>query len=376
MGERVMNKKQCSKLDPYRNDLIKEYEKGISPSKLSVKYGCSTGNIYYYLKKHGVKIRSVQEIFEFTNVKEINNMIIDYNKGYSPRDLVAKYKFARETIIKILIRKDIKIRNASDALKLAYSKKPKEYFLKNYKSLEKYYETHEPWNKKERMKKICVPCRKEFYVQDCKYKAKYCSQKCAWISQKGVTSPRKGRTLEGEQGIAKAEIIKKKIREGRAKQIITKEHRANMIKGWTLEKRKQARERIIKQYKLGQFPKQTDTNIEQLMKQELIKRGYKINKDFIPQFNLNDKFACDFCFLKQKLIVECDGDWWHVNPNRYDRNNIHPIQKKTLQKDIKKDKYITKIDNGSWDVIRFWGSEIERNVSGCVDRIEVRLKST
>lgn len=130
------------------------------------------------------------------------------------------------------------------------------------------------------------------------------------------------------------------------------------------------REHIIEQYKKGDFPRQANTDIERMLTKELRKRGHK---DFVQQFNLYGKFACDFVFPKQKLIIECDGDWHHANPKKYKNKKLHPIQEKTIKKDKAKNAYIKKIDGGSWTLLRFWGSDIKKDVSKCVDKIEAFL---
>jgi len=141
------------------------------------------------------------------------------------------------------------------------------------------------------------------------------------------------------------------------------------------ETKQKIREHTLKQYESGSFPKQTNTKPERLVREELIKRGYKEGIDFFHQYKFNNKFMCDFCFPKQKIIIEVDGDFWHANPKIYlEKNKLHPHQIKGINQDKAKDAYITKFDNSSWTLLRFWESDIEENVSKCVDRIEEVIK--
>lgn len=313
--------------------------------------------------------------FELRNAEKIDKIIDDYKQGDSPRDLNRKYGISRNTLTKIFLKRCIPMRDASTSLKRAYSKKPRESLRKNVKYLKKYYETHEVWNKREKIRKACGFCKSEFLVKPSRKNiAKYCSRRCADKGSVGRLSPQKGKTYEEMFGIQRAKEMKEKIRIKRREQTFSSKTRKKISEIWrTPEKQRFARERIIRQYNSGQFPKQTDTSIEQMVKKELIKRGFKLNSDFICQFNLYDRFACDFCFPKNRLIVECDGDWWHGNPMKYNRANLHPKQKKTIQKDASKDAYIQKIDDGSWHMVRFWGSDIKEDVSRCVDLIEQSL---
>jgi len=134
------------------------------------------------------------------------------------------------------------------------------------------------------------------------------------------------------------------------------------------------RQNILKQYRSGSFPRQTNTLPERIIKAELIKRGYKEGIDFIHQYNLMNKFMCDFCFPQQKVIVEADGDYYHANPIKYsDKTKLHLIQVKGINRDKSKNAYIMKIDNGSWTLLRFWDMDIQKDVAKCVDVIEELL---
>jgi G:T-mismatch repair DNA endonuclease (very short patch repair protein) len=138
---------------------------------------------------------------------------------------------------------------------------------------------------------------------------------------------------------------------------------------WQIKVSKLSKERVLKMYQSGKFPKQTNTKPERQIKEELLKRGYKEGVDFIHQYKFMNEFMCDFCFPKQKAIVEVFGDYWHTHPIKY------PIPKNKMQKNVinidnKKEAYITKIDNNSWTYLVLWESDIKKNVSECVDKIE------
>jgi len=135
------------------------------------------------------------------------------------------------------------------------------------------------------------------------------------------------------------------------------------------------RNNILKQYESDSFPKQTNTKPERDINAELIKRGYKEGIDFIHQFKFMNKFMCDFCFHKQKVIVEAYGDFWHCNPKKYPLGcKIHPHQINGLKRDKSKEAYITKVDNHAWTYIALWESDIKKDVVKCVDGIEEVLK--
>jgi len=143
----------------------------------------------------------------------------------------------------------------------------------------------------------------------------------------------------------------------------------------TPEARERSRKTILRMFESGSFPKQTNTLPERIIKEEIIKRGYKEETDFIHQYKFMNKFMCDFCFPQQKVIIEVDGDFWHANPKKFPaQNKLHLHQIRGINRDKSKSAYISKVDNGSWTLIRLWESDIKKNVSKCVDEIEKFLK--
>src|SRR3989344_1413590 len=86
--------------------------------------------------------------------------------------------------------------------------------------------------------------------------------------------------------------------------------------------------------------------IELMMKKELENK----NIHFKFQQPMYNRFVCDFVLPQYKIVLECDGDYWHVNPKIYDRNSPNLTKK-------------------GWKVIRFFESDIKRNISKCIDSL-------
>ena len=57
--------------------------------------------------------------------------------------------------------------------------------------------------------------------------------------------------------------------------------------------------------------------------------------------------------------MQADGDYWH--------GDNFPKQQ---QRDIEND---AKLKNKGWTILRFSGSEIQANISACIDKIELEL---
>jgi very-short-patch-repair endonuclease len=91
-----------------------------------------------------------------------------------------------------------------------------------------------------------------------------------------------------------------------------------------------SRQRILKLYESGSFPRQTNTLPERQLKEELLLRGYREGIDFIHQYKFYEKFMCDLAFPKEKVLVECDGDYWHAKPgSKYTKKS--PDSARTLK---------------------------------------------
>ena len=77
-----------------------------------------------------------------------------------------------------------------------------------------------------------------------------------------------------------------------------------------------------------------------------------IRQKFFPEI----RQYCDFYFPEHKLIIECDGDFWHCNPEKYPDGPIFSYQEKRMEKDKIKDKYL--IDNG-FRIYRVWENDFK-----------------
>ena len=123
-----------------------------------------------------------------------------------------------------------------------------------------------------------------------------------------------------------------------------------------------SRKNIIKRIENKEFPF-FNTKIELILENEMKKRNIKFTK----QFNVNNKFVCDFAIPSSKLIIECDGDYWHANPAIYNKNKLYKSQIKNLQRDKFKDKYLRK---AGWNVVRFYETDIKNRLQECIQQIE------
>ena len=82
-----------------------------------------------------------------------------------------------------------------------------------------------------------------------------------------------------------------------------------------------------------------ETTIEKKVRQALEKSNLKFKQEFKIGI-----YRADFLIQGKKMIIECDGDYWHKIPGAIDR-------------DLRKDKYLT---NLSYKIIRITESRIRK----------------
>ncbi len=96
-----------------------------------------------------------------------------------------------------------------------------------------------------------------------------------------------------------------------------------------------------------------ETDIEQLLREELESRGYLKGKDFVQEWPIRLSYIVDIFFPEYNIAVEADGEQFHSSP-------------KARQRDWHKDQIMKA---KGWAVLRFPGRQIREDVSECVDRI-------
>lgn len=102
--------------------------------------------------------------------------------------------------------------------------------------------------------------------------------------------------------------------------------------------------------------KNTDTWIERVVRKCLEDN----NVDFIDQYSIG-RMTADFLLPKYNVIIETNGDFWHANPVVYtDESKLHPIQKRAIEKDVRK---LRQLYEKGYDVIIVWENDLLHNQS-------------
>lgn len=265
--------------------------------------------------------------------KEIEKIIIsEYKKGLSSLKISDKIKLSKPTVLKVL-RKHNLIRQRDRCSKLKIDK------------IDNFFVTERVCPKcnmitltKSKDKIIC--CRNHYKKINNNTLCKSCSLEL----QVGEGNPFYGKKHNKE--------TKKKISKGRKGKGLGEKN--SMAKNENREKvRSKFLERIISNpinYK--------SRSKDEIKIYEKIKRKYP---DAQHTFTIKP-YICDIFIPELNLILEYNGDYWHCNPNKYDKDFFNKRKNKTANQIWEYDK--NKIDfivkNGyTFEVI--WESDFRRN---------------
>lgn len=86
----------------------------------------------------------------------------------------------------------------------------------------------------------------------------------------------------------------------------------------------------------------------------------------------------DIAITRFHIAIFVDGDFWHGRDlerikKRIDVNKQYWVEK--LQKNIERDQYINDLlTEEGWIVLRFWASDVEKNLDSCLAQIMVYIR--
>ncbi len=115
------------------------------------------------------------------------------------------------------------------------------------------------------------------------------------------------------------------------------------------------------------------TKPEVMLRKALWSKGIRYRKNYkdVPG-------TPDIVLTRQKIAIFVDGDFWHArghqdNPGEQVATNKEFWQKK-LARNVERDKEVNdELTEAGWLVLRFWESDIKKDLSGCIRQIEEYL---
>lgn len=83
----------------------------------------------------------------------------------------------------------------------------------------------------------------------------------------------------------------------------------------------------------------------------------------------------DFVLKRKKIIIYCDGDFWHGYKYQEKKKPTKKFWKDKIEGNMERDRRITrKLRRDGWAVLRFWEHDIEKNPEKCIRRIKTKIK--
>ena len=129
----------------------------------------------------------------------------------------------------------------------------------------------------------------------------------------------------------------------------------------TVEQRRKNMQRI----------RSSDTEIEQILRKALWKKGYRYRKNY-------DKLPGqpDIALTKYHIAIFCDGEFFHGKDwdrleEKLKTSNNSEYWTAKIRRNIERDNEVERLLRAEgWTVLRFWGKDIKKHTDECVRIIE------
>jgi DNA mismatch endonuclease (patch repair protein) len=125
-------------------------------------------------------------------------------------------------------------------------------------------------------------------------------------------------------------------------------------------------------YKIMSSIKSKGTKPEVLLGKALWRNGLRYRK------NYKILGKPDLVFVKKKIAIFCDGDFWHGNNWKIrglssleeELSGYSHFWRDKITRNIQRDQFVSRsLQDEGWLVLRFWGSDIEKKLDSVVSLI-------
>ena len=110
-----------------------------------------------------------------------------------------------------------------------------------------------------------------------------------------------------------------------------------------------------------------------MLRKKLWGKGYRYRKNYNKIVGKPDNV-----FPKYKIAIFCDSTFWHgynweEKKKRLDTNKEYWIKK--IERNMERDKRVNEeLTSQGWIVLRFWETDIKKNLDECVAKIEKAIQ--
>ena len=128
-------------------------------------------------------------------------------------------------------------------------------------------------------------------------------------------------------------------------------------------------------HKIMSAIKSKDTKPELLLRKALWHKGLRYRTNYKKLLG-----KPDIVFTKAKLAIFCDGDFWHghnwalrgISSLEDELVTYSEFWREKIIRNIERDKRNSEVlEADGWTVIRFWESEIKKDLDGCVSKVQL-----
>lgn len=122
-----------------------------------------------------------------------------------------------------------------------------------------------------------------------------------------------------------------------------------------------------------QAVKAVGSKIETTFAKALFARGFRYRKNDATVFG-----KPDITFKKIKLAIFIDSEFWHGKNwkiKKYEIKSNQEFWHLKIENNIQRDKQVNnELRKNGWKVLRFWGTQIERNLNNCIWKTEQTIQ--
>ena len=140
----------------------------------------------------------------------------------------------------------------------------------------------------------------------------------------------------------------------------------------SLSKKKKKMPRDARGKVIHEHPKFGTSKLEQDFAKNFLD---KMKVEYVWQFEAKDiKRSYDFYLPNSNILIEVDGDYWHVNPKKYDindRDSLTPTQKRDIRVDEMKNKWA--LLHGI-PIYRIWEDDIRNRPNDVMKNLKEIIK--
>lgn len=134
--------------------------------------------------------------------------------------------------------------------------------------------------------------------------------------------------------------------------------------------------------RVGTYPSR-DTKIEKKIQKMLVDEFNRTKDvDFFIEYNVDMICKADIVLPKEKIVIMCDGDYWHgykyINLSNDEIEKIPKIGKQIISilEAINRDRHINiKLQEAGYVVLRFWEHEINKESNKIKEKIKQAIES-